>query len=162
MTDFNNNSNNAQGGEPHFSMQKIYLKGSVFESPNASSIFRQDWKPRTTLELDIQHSQVDSGCYEVVLTVSLTARNADQLAFTLEVEQAALFLISGFPEDQLNQALGAACPSIMFPYLRENVDHLLVKGGYPALTLAPVNFDALYNEQGQQKDRAKSQSSSAA
>lgn len=152
MTDLNNSK--TQGGEPHFSMQKIYLKGSVFESPQAASVFKQDWKPRTTLELDIQHTEVDSGCYEVVLTVSLTARNADQLAFTLEVDQAALFLISGFPEDQLNQALGAACPSIMFPYLRENVDHLLVKGGYPALTLAPVNFDAMYRERNQSSSAA--------
>lgn len=144
--------------EPHFSMQKIYLKGSVFESPHAVAVFSQDWKPRTTLELDTQYEEVGDGRYEVVLTVSLTARNADQLAFTLEVEQAALFLIQGFPEEQLQQALGAACPSIMFPYLRENVDHLLVKGGYPALTLAPINFDALYHEQR----REQNQSSSAA
>ncbi|GGB95848.1 protein-export protein SecB [Marinobacterium zhoushanense] len=141
MSELNNKA------EPHFSMQKIYLKGTAFESPHSAAVFSQDWKPRTTLELDVQYEEVDSGRYEVVLTVSLTARNAEQLAFTLEVEQAALFLIQGFPEDQLQQALGAACPSVMFPYLRENVDHLLVKGGYPALTLAPVNFDAMYREQ---------------
>ncbi|MBR9885834.1 MAG: protein-export chaperone SecB [Oceanospirillales bacterium] len=149
MTGFNTHTHS----EPHFSMQKIYLKGAAFESP-AAAVFSQDWKPQTTLELDVQHEALEGGRYEVVLTVGITARNADQLAFTLEVEQAALFQIAGFPDDQLEQALAAACPSIMFPYLRENVDHMLVKGGYPALTLAPVNFDALYRERNQSSSAA--------
>lgn len=154
MTESSNHTQNSS--DPHFSMQKIYLKGTAFESPRAASVFAYDWKPQTTLELDIQHDEIDKGRYEVVLTVGITARNSDQLAFTLEVEQAALFLISGFPEDQLQQALEAACPSIMFPYLRENVDHLLVKGGYPALTLAPVNFDALYQDKRRERHHSNS------
>lgn len=132
---------------PFFSMQKIYLKNGSFESPNAASIFRQDWKPETTLDLNVTHSEVESGCFEVVLTVAVTARNSGELAFILEVEQAALFRIEGFPEAQRHEALGAACPAVMFPYLRETVDHLMLKGGYPPLMLAPINFDALYAEQ---------------
>jgi preprotein translocase subunit SecB len=129
---------------PFFSMQKIFLKTSSFESPNTVSIFAQDWKPETTLDLNVTHRCVDEGRYEVVLSVAITARNADQLAFVLEVDQAALFLIDGFTAERRLEALGAACPAIMFPYLRETVDHLLLKGGYPPLMLAPVNFDALY------------------
>jgi preprotein translocase subunit SecB len=82
--------------------------------------------------------------------VAITARNADQLAFVLEVDQAALFLIDGFSAERRLEALGAACPAIMFPYLRETVDHLLLKGGYPPLMLAPVNFDALYADKQRQ------------
>lgn len=135
---------------PFFSMQKIFLKTSSFESPNAASIFAQDWKPETTLDLNVTHSRVDEGRYEVVLSVAITARNADQLAFVLEVDQAALFLIDGFTAERRREALGAACPAIMFPYLRETVDHLLLKGGYPPLMLAPVNFDALYADRQRQ------------
>lgn len=132
--------------EPHFSVQKIYLKSTAYDAPQAASVFRNNWKPQTSLELDIQHEEVENDHYEVVLSVGVIAHNADELAFSLKVEQAALFRIGGFPEDQLRQALSVACPSVMFPYLRENVDHLLVKGGYPALTLAPINFDAMFHE----------------
>jgi len=40
--------------------------------------------------------------------------------------------------------LGAFCPNILFPYAREAIDNLVQRGSFPALMLAPVNFDALY------------------
>lgn len=141
------------GNGPHFSMQKIYLKRNVYEAPNAATVFRDDWKPEITLDLDIKSTTLEEGRYEVSLTISITAHNtsAKMVAFSLLVEQAALFQITGFPKDQLEEALGSACPSIMFPYLRETVDHMLIKGGFPPLVLAPVNFDALYEEKKNKK-----------
>jgi preprotein translocase subunit SecB len=81
-----------------------------------------------------------------VLTVEVTAQNENMAAFNLVVDQAAIFVISGFPEDRLDEAINSACPSIMFPYLRETVDHSLLKAGYPPLMLAPINFDAMYKD----------------
>lgn len=132
--------------EPHFSMQKIYLKKQIFESPNSASVFGTDWKPETTLDLNIIHNTIDDDRHEVILTVEVTAKNEEIAAFNLKVDQAAMFIISGFPEDRLEEALNSACPSIMFPYLRETVDHILLKAGYPPLMLAPINFDAMYKE----------------
>lgn len=133
---------------PHFSMEKIYLKRNNYEAPNAATVFRDDWKPEISLDMDIKNSNIEDDRYEVQLTVSIRASNtsSNMGAFNLEVEQAAIFIISGFSKDQREEALGSACPSIMFPYLRETVDHMLVKGGFPPLMLAPVNFDALYQE----------------
>ncbi len=133
---------------PHFSMQKIYLKRNEYEAPNAATVFRDDWKPEISLDMDIKSNTIEEGRYEVLLTVSIKAHNTtnNMGAFKLVVEQAALFLISGFTKDHLEEALGSACPAIMFPYLRETVDHMLIKGGFPPLMLAPVNFDALYQE----------------
>ncbi|WP_297184693.1 protein-export chaperone SecB [uncultured Porticoccus sp.] len=131
---------------PHFSMQKIYLKRNDYEAPNPSSVFKEDWKPEVTLDLDIKDQKLEDDRYEVILSISITANNAGQVAFRLVIDQAALFLISNFPDERLEEALGSACPAIMFPYLRETVDHMLLKGGFPPLMLAPVNFDALYRE----------------
>jgi len=39
---------------------------------------------------------------------------------------------------------GAYCPTILFPYARESIDGIVNKGSFPALMLAPVNFDAIY------------------
>ncbi|MDO6562410.1 protein-export chaperone SecB [Amphritea sp. 1_MG-2023] len=142
-----NNNNESQGPEaPFFALQKIYVKNSSFESPNTTRVFRDEWKPTVSMDLNTTYEQVDDGLYEVVLSVSLTAQNQDQLAFVVEVDQAAVFMISGFPSSQQAEALGVACPSVMFPYLRETLDQIMVKGGFPPLMLAPVNFDALYAE----------------
>lgn len=148
MSQQNNDQNNsaAQNDGPHFSMQKIYLKKNIFESPNSARIFTTDWKPETTLDLNITHTPLEDDRYEVVLTVEVTAQNENMAAFNLIVDQAAIFAISGFPEDRLDEAINSACPSIMFPYLREAVDHSLLKAGYPPLMLAPINFDAMYKD----------------
>jgi preprotein translocase subunit SecB len=135
-----------QNDGPHFSMQKIYLKKKIFESPNSASVFGTDWKPETTLDLNITHNVIDDDRFEVTLTVELTAKNEEIAAFNLIIDQAAMFIISGFPEDRLDEALNSACPSIIFPYLRETVDQTLLRAGYPPLMLAPINFDMMYKE----------------
>jgi len=136
-----------ESNPPHFSMQKIYLKKNIFTSPNSASVFGTDWKPETTLDLNIANTAIDDdGRYEVIISVKVTATNENIVAFSHEVDQAALFLISGFPDERLEEALNSACPLIMFPYLRETIDHVLMKAGYPPLMLAPINFDAMYKE----------------
>lgn len=132
--------------EPHFSMQKIYVKTNTFESPNSARVFATDWKPETTLDLNISHIPLEDDRYEVVVSVKITAVNENYAAFNLVVDQAAIFMISGFPGDRLDEAIHSACPAIIFPYLRETVDHSLLKGGYPPMMLAPINFDAMYRD----------------
>ena len=133
-----------------------YLKKNVFTSPNSASVFGTDWKPETTLDLNITHDAIDDdGRYEVIISVKVTATNENIVAFSQEVDQAALFLISGFPDDRLDEALNSACPLIMFPYLRETIDHVLLKAGYPPLMLAPINFDAMYKEKKSGEEAAK-------
>ena len=51
-------------------------------------------------------------------------------------------------------ALNAYCQNVLFPYAREAIDNVVVKGGFPALMLAPINFDAFY-QQAMEKARAE-------
>ena len=81
---------------------------------------------------------------EVVLTLTVTAKIEEKAAFIVEIQQAGVFLIDGLTPPQVAQTLGAFCPNILFPYARETIDTLVVKGSFPALMLQPVNFDAIY------------------
>lgn len=138
---------NTHGSEQaFFALQKIYIKSSSFEAPNAAKVFKQSWKPEVGLDLNVSYELIEDGLYEVVLSISITAKNEGILAFLVEVDQAALFVIKGFPEQKLDEALNSACPLVMFPYIRETIDSLMLKGCFPPLMLAPVNFDALYAE----------------
>jgi preprotein translocase subunit SecB len=82
--------------------------------------------------------------HEVVLSVTATVTSNKKSAFLIEVHQAGIFLISNLPNEQLHQMLGSFCPNILFPYVREVISDIIVRGGFPQLLLAPVNFDALY------------------
>jgi preprotein translocase subunit SecB len=130
--------------QPQFGIQRIYIKDLSFESPNTPAIFRKEWKPKIKLDLNTKATPLDKDVYEVVLTLTVSAKLEEETAFLCEIQQAGIFSISGFPEETRGQMLGAYCPNILFPYAREAIDTAVVKGSFPALMLAPVNFEALY------------------
>lgn len=135
---------------PQFSIQRIYTKDISFETPNSPEIFTKDWKPDVKLDLDNRSSKLEEGVYEVVLSLTVTATVEDKTAFLCEVQQAGIFVIGNLPEAQLAHMLGAFCPNTLFPYARETVSNLVNRGTFPALNLAPVNFDALFAQYVQQ------------
>lgn len=142
----------------NFGIQRVYLKDTSFESPNAPEIFRSAWKPQINMDLNTKSQKLADDVYEVVLTITITAKNDDKTAFLAEVHQAGIFKISGLEGPALNQTVGAFCPNLLFPYAREAVDSLVTKGSFPALMLAPVNFDAIYAQgMANQKAQAEAQ-----
>jgi preprotein translocase subunit SecB len=133
--------------QQQFVMQRIYNKDLSFESPATPDIFRKQWQPKVNVDLNTRSKALDEqGNYEVVLTITLTTKVEEETAFLVEVQQAGIFSIVGFDGEPLRRLLGTAAPNILFPYARENIDSLVVKGGFPPVMLAPVNFDALYQQ----------------
>ena len=120
------------------------MKDLSFESPNSPLVFQEQWKPEVNLDLNTSHSKVSDNQYEVVLSLTVTAKVGEKVAYIVEIQQAGVFLVQGIEGGQLGQMLGAYCPTILFPYAREAIDGVVGKGSFPALMLAPVNFDAIY------------------
>ncbi|MAY15299.1 MULTISPECIES: protein-export chaperone SecB [Oceanospirillaceae] len=141
----------ADNQQPQFALQRIYIKDASFEAPNAPQAFTKEWKPEIKLDLNSGARKLDDNHYEVSVKVTVTATNDGETAFLVELVQAGLFAMVNIPEQQLKPMLGAMCPNILFPYLRESIDSLVVKGGFPALMLAPINFDALFQQRMQQE-----------
>lgn len=132
------------GGE--FSIKKIYCKDVSFEAPNTPGIFQAEWKPDVDVRLDSESRKLAPGEYEVILTVTITARVDGTVAFLAEVKHGATFRITGLTSSELGATLGSFCPSIIFPYTREVISDLVIRGGFPQFLLAPVNFEALYTK----------------
>lgn len=139
--------------EPQFALQRIYVKDLSFESPKAPESFRMEWNPKINLELNSSHGELGDGFHEVVLSVTVTAQNDDdEVMYLAEVQQAGVFSAAGFDEEALEHTLSAFCPGLLFPYAREAIDSLITRGSFPAIMLAPVNFDALYEQSLQQRE----------
>ena len=145
---------NEEENAPQFSLQRIYVRDLSFEAPKSPAIFRQEWTPTVSLDLNTRQKPLEGDFYEVVLTLSVTVNNGDEVAFIVEVQQAGIFLIKGLDDASMSHTLGAFCPNILFPYAREAIDNLVVRGSFPALMLAPVNFDALYAQELQRMQEA--------
>ena len=136
-----------QSVESEFSIQRIYVKDVSFETPNSPDIFQTEWDPKLDLDLHIETHDLKEDFHEVVLKVTATAKLKEKTAFLIEVGQAGIFNIKGFNKEQLKGMLASFCPSILFPYARELVADLTMRGGFPPLHMAPINFDALYQQQ---------------
>ncbi len=143
------NGGGAEGPPPgsHFEILKIYAKDLSFETPNSPAVFRLEWKPEVALDLRSESARIAPGQFEVVLSVTVTVRLGEQTAFLAEVQIAGIFAITGLTHDELDPVLGSACPGILYPYARELVSDLTIRGGFPQCLLAPVNFEALYLRQ---------------
>jgi preprotein translocase subunit SecB len=102
------------------------------------------------VDLRTRSSQVEPDHYEVVLTITVTAKSEEETAFLVEVQQAGIFMVRGLEGENLRQILSIFCPNMLFPYAREIIDSTVVRGTFPALMLAQVNFEALYAQAVQQ------------
>lgn len=148
---------------PNFSLQRLYLKDASFESPNSPESFRSgQWRPQIMFDIKSRNSKLQDDTYEVVLILTVEAKQEDKAAFLVEVQQGGIFTCRGLDDQQLEQVLATVCPNIMFPYARETIDSLVVKGSFPPLMLAPVNFDALYAQSKQQQAAAANGGNGAA
>jgi preprotein translocase subunit SecB len=140
--------------ERHFSIQRIYTKDLSFESPNAPDVFRGEWKPHNELNLNTKVNKLDDKTFEVVLSVTVTTTVGEKTAFIVEVHQAGIFTLAGFPEQEMGPMLGAYCPNLLFPYAREVVSDVVTKGSFPQLVLQHVAFEALFAQHQQQQAAA--------
>lgn len=138
-----------------FTLQRVYTKDISFETPNSPDIFTVEWKPESDLSLNSEIHPLDKDLYEVVLTVTVTTKVGDKVAFLVEAQQAGIFLVRGFPQKEQGHMLGSYCPNVLFPYLREVVSDLVSKGSFPQLLLSPVNFDALYAQHLAEREAKK-------
>ncbi len=136
---------NEQAPDKQLGIQKIYIKDFSFESPKTPQVFAtSEWKPKTDLNLRSAHSAVSENDHEVILTITIEAKEDDNTIFLIELQQAGLFHITGYSDDEMKAIVGSFCPNILFPYARETIASVIAKGGFPEFILQPINFDALY------------------
>ncbi len=139
------------------SIAKIYIKDLSFESPMAPEVFKPDsWSPKTNLNLRSSHKRVDGDVHEVTLTITVDAKDGDKTIFLVEIQQAGLFEMTGYGDEEHGAIVGSFCPSVLFAYARETIASVIQKGGFPEFILQPINFDALYMESQRQSAEAAS------
>ncbi len=133
-----------------FNIEKLYVKDLSLELPNAPKVFMEADSPQLDVQIHNESEKVTDTLYEVVVTVTVTAKAGDKTLFLAEVAQAGLFSIVNVPDAELEPLLGIGCPTILYPYVREAISDLVTRGGFPPVLLAPVSFEALYVQRQQE------------
>jgi preprotein translocase subunit SecB len=149
MADEITNGTAASGAQ--LSLQKVYIKDVSFEVPGAPQIFQDQGQPQIQLNLSQQIGALAENVYEVVLTVTVTCKLAEKTAYLAEVQQAGVFGMSGFDNQNRDAVLATYCPNVLFPYARQIVSDLIQNGGFPPFLMQPINFEALFAEQARRR-----------
>jgi preprotein translocase subunit SecB len=142
--------------QPQLALERLYTKDISFEVPSAA-VFTKAWEPELNVNLSSSAEKIDPTHFEVSLKVVVQANNQGETAFIVDVTQSGIFLIDGVEEDRLPYLLGAYCPNILFPFLREAVNDMVTKGSFPQLLLTPINFDAEFEANLQRAQVAEGQ-----
>jgi preprotein translocase subunit SecB len=141
--------------QPLFNIEKIYVKDLSLEVPNSPQIFLEREAPQIEIEIQSRDQKVDEGIYEVVLTVTTTAKLGEKTVFLAEANQAGIFQLRNIPEAEIGPILGIGCPNILFPYVRETISDLIARAGFPPVLLTPVNFEPIYQAKLQSQQAAE-------
>lgn len=135
--------------QPTFQIEKIYVKDLSLELPNAPQVFMQSEQPQLEVQVHSDANQFGDGLFQVVVTVTVTARAGEKTLFLAEAAQAGIFTLRNVPAADVDPLLGIACPNILYPYVRETISDLVTRGGFPPVLLAPVSFEAIYAQRQQ-------------
>ena len=147
MSEQNPAQQETASAQPVFSVEKLYVKDLSLEVPHAPKIFLEQETPEVDMRINTTASKIEENFFECVVTVTVTAKLANnRVVFLNEVSQAGIFRLENIPENDVNMLLGVACPNILFPYAREVVSSTVTRAGFPPVLLAPINFEAMFNQ----------------
>src|SRR5579862_6891113 len=137
----------ADVGGVQVALQSVYLKDSSYESPNGPRLpSNQGWDPKFQLNMNTSTEELAPEVREVLLTITVEAKQGEATLYLVEVKQAGVFAISGASVEDMKRLIGSFCPSVLFPYAREVISDLITKGGFPNFVLPLVNFEALFQQ----------------
>jgi preprotein translocase subunit SecB len=147
MSEVQSTESTTNVGGVQVTLQTVYLKDCSYESPNGPRLpNNQGWEPKFQLNMNTAAEAIGPDAREVLLTITLEAKQGEATLYLVEVKQGGVFTISGASNDDMKRLIGSFCPSVLFPYAREVISDLITKGGFPNFLLPLVNFDALFQQ----------------
>jgi len=141
--------NQSADQQPIFNIQRVYLKDMSLEQPNSPAIFLEQEAPSIEVAIDIASEKLAESIHEGTITITVTAKIQDKIAFLVEGKQAGIFEVRNVPDEQLELILGISCPNILYPYLRANIADTITRAGFPPIHLNEINFEAFYQQRKQ-------------
>lgn len=138
--------------QPQAGMLAQYIKDLSFENPNAPAIYQtlQNAKPDINIGINVAGRQVAEDAFEVELKLEAKSTADGQPVYIVELVFAGLFQLRNLPEDAMQPFLLVEAPRLLFPFARRILSDAVRDGGYPPLTLEPIDFAALYQQRMQQ------------
>ena len=135
--------------EPTFKIIHVYVKDLSFEAPKSPRIFTHEYELKHDQACEVEQKLLDAknGIFESQIKWTVNAKTEDgEIAYIAECLQAGIFTLQGYDDETLKEMVKKACPQVLFPYLREAIGQIIVKGGFPAFYLPAVSIALMYED----------------
>jgi preprotein translocase subunit SecB len=129
---------------PSLAIQRVYVKGISLEIPNAPQVFLEQGDFTLNSNVGVTVTKLEGDSTEVVLRGNVEAVRAGKHIFMLEIDQAGIFEIRNVPSDKLGQLFMVNCPTILTPYLRTQISHVLTHASLPQFMLPEMDWFSMY------------------
>lgn len=123
---------------------RVYTKDLSLENPLSPAVFGEEWKPEVDMRMHAGGSRLENGLIESTLHVNVEARLGGRPAMVIEVVLGGLFAVTGATDEALPRTLAVSCPGMLYPYARETVTALSVRGGFPPFIMQPADFEEIW------------------
>ena len=142
---------------PPLTINAQYIKDLSFENPTpVEALQGSETQPEINISIDVEANNVEESTFEVVLTMKAEAKRSDKVLFISELQYGGLFTLgSEIPKDAVHPVLMIECPRLLFPFARSIIANITREGGFPPLSLNPIDFAALYQQQMEQANKEK-------
>lgn len=126
-------------------LKNVYTNKMMSESTGTPQVFYQQLSLKPNLELNFNINVLGENMYEILMTSTVTTTDQDNRTVSLiQVEKGALFEITDIPVEDLDEVLNVNLPSVVFPYLRQEVENIVHYSGFPPFHIQPISFYSIY------------------
>ena len=155
----------AEQQAPSIQISSQYVKDSSFENPHAPESLVSGWPaPDTSVQISMSQKHIKDDLFESALNFRIEAKNVkdNKMAFIIDLHYGALIALHNIPQENVPPILMVEVPKLLFPFIREVVSGMTIKGGYPPLYLTPINFEAMYVNEMKRLQESQNQQTGAA
>lgn len=132
-----------ESGAPQIQVLTQFIRDLSFENPNAP-MSQGGEAPSIDLDVELAARGRDDGLFEIDLTLNVSAKRGDQVAFHVQLIYGGLFAIGGVSPEAIEPVLLIECPRFLFPFARQIIANATADGGFPAFRMEPLDFAAIY------------------
>jgi preprotein translocase subunit SecB len=139
-----NSGNGEAGGPPQLIVNAQYVKDLSFQNPRApQSLIQQKAQPEVSLDVDVKAANLAPELFEVMLTISATAKADGESVFIVQCTYAGVVTVKNAGNEMLTGLVFVETPRLLFPFARHVIATATRDGGFPPLLINPIDFTAL-------------------
>jgi preprotein translocase subunit SecB len=151
LTNLESTPGNGADNQPAAGLLTQYVKDLSVENPKAPESFQWTEQPELDVQLNIGARAISDELHEVELKVGVNAKTARGTVYIVELSYCALLGLRNVPDEHAHMFMYSEAPRILFPFARRIIADATRDAGFTPLLLDPIDFQALYQQQLQQR-----------